>query len=215
MFPTMPQRYTSSIVFVGNGQFTAAMFDEREFCNGFGPLEGDQIKAGPVGNFRYSQGRFELLIAPDRIDLRANNQGIAPPALLQAAREVIAKLEPARSAVPITGVGFNCDVVFRSGETKTHGISWCYSMLDIGRLESLAIPARSSFPSIGLTFQEENISYTVRLEPERRSNGENVFVAINGHQVTASTVSLGTCLESFSNFEGRVTLLHHHIENPR
>ena len=201
----MPTSYLSSIVFVG-GQFAASMFDEREFCNGFGPLEGDQIKAGPIGRFRYSRGRYEFLVAPDRVDIQCREQTILPEALIVAAQKVMTRLEPARSVVPVSGIGFNCDAVFGSGEIHVDGRAWCRSLTDTSRSRGLF--AHQVESAVTFSFQSDGVRYMIRLEPEARSQGENLFVAINGHQDIATTDPLGERLQVVEGVRSQVAELH-------
>ena len=206
----MPINYLSSIVFVG-GQFAASMFDERELCNGFGPLEGDQIKAGPIGRFRYSRGQYEFLIAPDRVDIRCHESAILPEALITAAQKIIKRLEPARSAVPVSGVGFNCDVVFGSGEIGCNGKDWCHSLTDSPRTRGIfTFPTTSSST---FSFLVNNVRYAVRLEPEAQSRGENLFVAINGHQDLAATDPLENRLQVVGEVRSKVAELHRRLRS--
>ena len=77
----MPLETLSTLVFVG-GQFATGMFDERDFCNGLGPLDREQIKAGPIGRFSYSQGKYDFWVAPDRVEIRCHELAVLPNALI-------------------------------------------------------------------------------------------------------------------------------------
>ena len=187
------------------------MFDEREFCNGFGPLEDDQIKAGPIGRFRYSRGLYEFLVAPDRIDVQCRQPDNLPEVLTVAARKVIARLEPARSVVPVSGIGFNCDVVFGTREIRIDGQTWCRSLTDTPRTRGL-FP--HSFASVvTFSFQSNGVRYAVRHEPDGQSQGENLLVAINGHQDLAATDSLEEGLRAVEKVRSQVAELHDRLRS--
>ena len=179
----MPISYTSSVVFAG-GQFAASMFDEREFCTGFGPLEADQIKAGPIGRFQYFRGRYQFNVVPDRVELQCNDPLILSEALITAAGRVIERLEPVRSVVSVSGIGLNCDAVFSAREIGRSGSVWCRSLMDTPRTQRLFEQEVESFAQF--SFQIEGVRYVVRLEPHAQSQGENLFVAVNGHQDLAA-----------------------------
>ena len=108
----MPSGILSTLVFVG-GQFATGMFDERDFCNELGPLEGNQIKAGPIGRFSYSQGKYDFWVAPDRVEFRCHELAVLPNAPIAAAQKVIDRLEPARPAISISAIGSTATVFFK------------------------------------------------------------------------------------------------------
>ena len=204
----MPISYLSSVVFVG-GQFAASMFDEREFCNGFGPLEGEQIKAGPVGHFRYSRGQYGFQVAPDRVDIQCRKAAILPEELITAAEKVIARLEPARSAIPVSGLGLNCDVVFGAREIHQDGRTWCSALTDTPHTQKVFARPVTSF--VTCSFQSGGVRYAVRLEPEARSQGENLFVSVNGHQDLTPTDPLRERLGMVGEVRSQITELHHRL----
>ena len=125
----MPTVILSSFVLIG-GQFAAAMFNERDFCDEFGSLEKDQIKAGPIGRFSYSAEKYGFQVVPDRIDIRCRDEDVLPEALIAAAQRVVERLEPARPAISVSAVGINCDTVFQTQEIGQDGVSFCRSLTD-------------------------------------------------------------------------------------
>ena len=93
----MPKNYTNTIVFIGR-DFNISLFDERELVGKFGPIKGDQIKAGPVGQFNYEHG-YHFSVTPDRIDIRHIGQDILPEPLLVVGKKIARKLEHLRGFV--------------------------------------------------------------------------------------------------------------------
>ena len=178
----MPTVILSSVVFIG-GEFAASMFNEHDFCErGFGPLEKNQIKVGPVGRFSYSKGKYDFWVAPGRIDLRCQDEAPLPRTLIDTAQSVIERLEPARPVISVSAIGINCDTVFQAQEIGQDGISFCRSLTETP-LSRRLVDQSSTTPIVVFTFPDGDVRYQVRLEPEpRQSQGKDLVVAVNGHQ---------------------------------
>ena len=203
----MPTVMLSSFVFLG-GQFAASMFNERDFERGFGPLEENQIKAGPVGRFSYSRGKYDFWVAPDRIDLRCQDEAPLPETLINAAQSVAERLEPARPAISVSAIGINCDTVFQAQEIGQDGTSFCRSLTDTNPSRRL-VELPSTTPIVVFAFPDGAVRYQVRLEPEpRQSQGQDLVVAINGHQDVTTSDPLGNKLHAVEEVRNRVRELH-------
>ena len=178
----------SSLVFVGD-QFAAEMFDERALFNG--DLDrGGQVRLGPIGQYSYSSGRYRFEVSPPRIDLKYNGPTIMPEALVDAALVVAGTIQPARGAVTVTGFGMNCDTVFDRASTGVSGVDFC-SHLIAQRLTDLA-GGMSGEAAAKVRFREGVTQYEVRFEPHAVSEGENLYVAVNGHQPVNSSDDLNS-----------------------
>ncbi len=201
----MPTSIVSSFVVLG-GEFAAVMFDERDFCNGFGPLERDQVKAGPIGRFSYLGGKYEFWVAPDRIDIRCRDQDVLPDALIAAAQRVVERLEPARPVISVSAIGMNYDVIFLAQEIGQEGHLWCRSLTNTSLSQSLFEEPFMSTATF--SFQSGAVRYGVRLEPDNQSQGKNLVVAINAHQDVTATDMLGEKLQAVGEVREQVAKLH-------
>ena len=201
----MPSGILSTLVFVG-GQFATGMFDERDFCNELGPLEGNQIKAGPIGRFSYSQGKYDFWVAPDRVEFRCHELAVLPNAPIAAAQKVIDRLEPARPAISISAIGINCDSVFQTQEIGQEGNILCDSLTDTPLSQSLF--EKPFISSVTFSFLSGAVRYGIRLEPEAQSQGKNLLVAINGHQDVTATDLLKEKMQAVEEVRNQVTGLY-------
>lgn len=172
----------SSLVFVG-GQFPVELFDERALFDG-DLDQGVQIKVGPIGQFSYLSGTYRFEVTPPRIDLKHNGACIIPEALVNAATTVAEIIQPVRKAATVSGFGMNCDTIYDRATTGVSGVDFC-SRLVSTRLAELAGEA-SSEATARVRFGNEEIQYDVRFEPHAESGGENLLVAVNGHQAVSS-----------------------------
>ena len=167
----MPKSIISTIVFVGR-EFDISMFDERALTEPFGRLEKDQIKAGPVGQFRYARGVYGFSVTPDRVDIRCSGREILPPALSAAGTIIAEQLEPVRGF--ISAVGINCDAVFYAQEIGQEGREFCQTLTETNLFRHVyndhtnvaTLSIASAFP--GHAIQQYNIA----LNPRARHRGE-------------------------------------------
>ena len=205
----MALSHQNSLVFVG-GEFPVEMFDERAVFNG--DLDrGAQVRMGPMGQFSYSAGTYRFEIAPPRIDLKHQGAGIIPDVLVEAANTVATVIEPARRAVLVSGFGMNCDTVFDRESIGTNGREFCSRL--IHEQFSNLVGTTSGEAMARIRFDEGGVRYEVRIEPHGNSRGENLFVAVNGHQMVSSDERLDSKFESdrLQAFRDYVLGLHQRI----
>ena len=168
----------SSLVFVG-GQFPVELFDERALFDG-DLDQGGQIRLGPIGQFSYLSGTYRFEVTPPRIDLKHNGSCIIPEALVKAATAIAEIIEPVRKAATVSGFGMNCDTIYDRTTTGVNGVDFCSRLVN-QRLAELA--GGASIESMArVRFADDLIQYDVRFEPHVESGGENLLVAVNGHQ---------------------------------
>ena len=187
------------------------MFDERTLVSTFGPLDGGQIKAGPIGQFSYARGVYGFSVTPDRVDIRHSGRDILPPPLLTAGEIVAEQLEPVRRFV--SAVGINCDAVFYSQEIGKEGKVFCQDLTETDLFRRVyndhtnvvTLSVASAFP--GHIIQR----YNVRLEPEGSSQGRDLFVTFNGHQNVAFTDSLKEKLAAIEEVRSQIERFHQQI----
>jgi hypothetical protein len=55
------------------------------------------------------------------------------------------------------------------------------------------------------------VRYAIRLEPHAQSQGENLFVAINGHQDLAATDPIEGKLQAVEGVRSQVAALHRRL----
>ena len=199
----------SSLVFVG-GQFPLEMFEERDLFDG--KLDrGGQVKIGPIGQFSYLSGTYRFEITPPRIDLKYNGESILPVPLVNSAKVVAGIIQQARGAVPVSGFGMNCDTVFDRVSTGVSGVEFCSRLVN-RRLAELA-RGPSTEAMVKVRFSNDAMRYEVRFEPQAESRGENLLVAVNGHQAISSSEDLQHKLQigRLQAFRDYVKALEHRI----
>ena len=202
----MAQTYMSSLVFVG-GEFPLAMFDERALFDGH--LDPDQLKAGPIGQFSYSSGLYRFNVTPERIDLACQSTLLLPQAVVDAARIIADVIEPARGAVRISGFGMNCNTVFDQQYCGMSGASFCSRLFD-SRMSVLV--GASPIDAFGRArFRKGEVLYDVRIEPEVNSGGEDLYIAINGHQDVKLEERLEMKMNHIGDFRAYVMAFHRRI----
>ena len=169
--------HTSSFVFVG-GQFPLTLFDERQLFNG--QLDDEQTKVGQVAQFSYQSGKCRFELTPVRVDLKYTDCSILPPPLVGASEYIAAELESVRRALRVSGVGINCDTVFERSTLSMSGDSFCSKLLTPMVMQLTQTPELQSLPRV--RFSWDTVIYDIRIEPHTESQGQNLFVSINGHQ---------------------------------
>ncbi len=207
----MPKNYINTIVFVGR-EFDISLFDEKELTPTLGSIDKNSVKAGPIGNFTYSQGHYGFLVTPDRIDIRHSGEAILPLALVDAANIVVGQLQPVRGLV--SAVGINCDAIFSNQEIQKTGKAFCQALSDNevfqhlynGHPNAVTLSMSTVFPG-----RDNSMQHTVRIEPEQKSNHQDLLVAFNGHQVIRVVDDLTEKLNAVNEMKGHVTQLHKQI----
>ena len=203
----MVLNHMSSLVFVG-GEFPLTMFDERELFGG--KLDAkDQLKIGPIGQFGYLEGKYRFEVTPDRVDLKCNAPDIVPEELIRAARSVANMLEPTRRLVRVSGFGMNCDTVFDKQQIGTTGAEFCLQLINPRAKELVEAPSILACERI--RFKRDAMLFDVRIEPHFNSNGDNLLVAVNGHQEVSLENSLDSKLEQIGAFRKYVSAFHRRL----
>lgn len=204
----MPPVMMSSIVFVGE-QFPRNMFDEREVFGGKLDEDG-QIKIGPVGQFRYSRGMYTFDVTPNRIDLKAFKQEIMPEEITEAAKLVGEKLDQVRIAIPVKGVGLNCDIAYDRTKIGMSGNEYCATL---GTTKLVELAGTNDIQSFSrMRFQKGSMIYDIRIEPEINSEGEKLYIAVNGHQnvedepLSAKFKAIGEFRDYIEKFDERFSV---------
>lgn len=198
--------HATSMVFVG-GEFPPAMFDERELFGGV--LDPDQVKLGPIGRFSYSSGKFGFEIRPDRIDLKSVGSDILPDELVGAARMIVHKIEPTRAAVHVSGIGMNCDTAFKRQMIGERGADFCLNLFS-KKMNDL-VQFSEIFAFARTRFRKGDIMYSIRIEPHVDSEGEDLFVGVNGHRDVQAEEKVDVIFDEISTFRRYVTSLHRRI----
>ena len=207
----MPKKYTNTVVFVGR-EFDVSLFDEKELTQPFGSIDKNSVRAGPIGDFTYAHGHYNLLVTPNRIDIRHSGEAILPPALLAAAEIVVGQLQPVRGLV--SAVGINCDAVFSYQEIRKTGKEFCQALSEDKVFQHLYKDhpnAATSSVSTVFSSRDNLIKHTVRIEPEQKSNQEDLLVAFNGHQVVTVRDDIKVKLNAIDEVKDHVTRLHRQI----
>ena len=203
----MEQAHICSVVFVG-GEIPPATFDESALFGG--QLDPEQVKVGPIAQFGYASNRYRFEVSPNRIDIKETAaSSILSDELMKAARAVAEMLAPIRRAIPVTGVGMNCDSVFNSRVIGTKGTNFCSRLVRDETLDLFDAPLIQPF--IRARFLQASLTFDVRMEPHLQSRGEDLFIAVNGHQNVAPGDPLDHALAQDSIFREHVLGLHQRI----
>ena len=169
-----------NIVVIGDN-FSPSMFDERELFGGALDQERTMV-AGMAAQFTYRSGTCRFSVIPNRIDIKASETAVLSDDLLCNGRLVFQALEKYRGAVSISAYGINCDAtVALDGVT---GASYCSRMVSKTRLNTMLLGHARSDVAHWLkgVFQLDGLAFSVRVEPHADTQGQNLFVAINGPQ---------------------------------
>ncbi len=196
-----------SVVFVG-GEIPPSTFDERKLFGG--RLDPEQIRVGPIAQFGYASNQYRFEVAPNRIDIKETQAlNILSDELMAAAQAVAEMLGPIRQAIPVTGVGLNCDSVFRSHAIGTKGSNLCSRLLHDEAATFFG--AHLIQPFVRARFLQGTLTYDVKVEPHVQSRGEDLFVAVNGHKDIAVTDSIDYFLAQAVPFREYAHNLHQRI----
>ncbi len=175
----MALTYQSSVVFAG-GPFPPSLLDERTlFAGEIDPQ--DHLVVGPIKQARYRSGKYRFALNPDRVDIVCTDDlDILPDALLETGATTAITLETVRSVVPVSGIGLNCEVVLDSESIGVSGIDFCRQLVNPRAFELVGADSLTS--PMRFLFTRASVRYDIRLEPHVGTQGQNLWVAINGHQ---------------------------------
>ena len=197
----------NTVVIVGD-RFDPAMFAPENFFGG--SVDPDRMVVGPIAQFGYHSGRCRFAVNPSRIDLSVRSVEIMPDELRLAAEQLVQSLEKIRTAVEINGFGLNCDATIVT--TNHTGAEICNRLFQIDLLKKIT---EASMPQ-GYTqvkYIQGELIYSVRIEPEAQSEGNNLYVAVNGHQAVVPTDQLERKLGHSLDFRQHVGDLHDRIRS--
>lgn len=211
----MPKSVINTIVFANRGEapFSNALFDERELCDDFGPLDDDQVKINHTLQCQYAEGRYEFTIGPDRIFLRSNqDHEVLPPVLVNATHKVAGALEPMRKIIPVTAFGMNCDTAFFAKEVGIEGKDLCHSMaMNSFSRHLLQEQSFRLVGSVSFICSANQILYTLRVEPEHATQGADIFTAVNAHQDIKTEDSLQQKVNAAEEIRGQIEQFHRQV----
>ncbi len=207
--PVAPEML-NSIVFLGE-QFTTSIFDERTLFENIGQIDRDQLKNGPLGHFTYGNGRYQLQVTPPRIDIKCHGPEILPDELAEVASRIAEVLKPLIKVIPVTAIGINCDAVFELDVIGQSGTEFC-GQLSINPLSRKLIQHEPFFAATQFSFEDQQIRYTIKIEPHPNKKGKNLFVAVNGHQAfTEEDDDLHGKLSAIQHVSTYIAHLHQRI----
>ena len=195
----------NTVVVVGD-RFDPGMFSPDQFFGG-NPDPGRMV-LGPVAQFAYHSGRCGFSLNPNRIDLSVRSSDVMPDELRSAAKCLVQSLEDIRKAVEINGIGLNCDAAIIP--THGSGAEICNRLSQMDLLQSIT-GATMPQALTQVRYEMDDLFYNVRIEPDAQSQGLNLWVAVNGHQVISPTDQLATKLDRSLDFRRHVGGLHDRI----
>ncbi len=192
----------STVVVVGD-RFDPIMFKVDQIWEG--GMDSGATIIGPIAQVTYASGRCAFELNPNRIDVKVQGEEVMPEELRLVAKRLVDTLEGIRAAVSITGIGLNCDFAFPTSSQTGKEIA--NQLLTMNTMKKLT-EASPQATSASIQYDLGGLSYTVRFEPEAQSGGQNLYVAINGHQNVVPSDSLATKLNQFAAFRDHVEALH-------
>ena len=205
----MPKNIINSIIIVAKQgrNFPNSIINEHELVAEFGDLDQSQIKTEQFSQFRYAGGQYEMLVLPDRIDIRSTQgQDILPAPLVTVARKIAQELDPMKKALSLIAMGINCDMTFYHQEVGREGKEWGKEIV-AGPIVDHLLTGQTlglAMASASLILRSQRVLYTVRVEPEYATQGQDFFIGVNGHQDLRADDSLVTRLDAVEEIRGVV-----------
>lgn len=191
----------SSIVFVGAGGFKPSLINTKELFEGKQDPNVTIVEQAGFAQVFFNSGEFELLMVPERLDLKCHNQeskGIVEP-LIKAAHDVSQLLQPLSVGLPVSAVGWNND--FSLSSSSRTGLDFFSELVNERPLRKLVLYDQlSPNNSLKLVSALENMQISVTFEPHVASAGELLFVHVNGHTQLQPGVGLSAALRNVKEF---------------
>ena len=209
----MPKGVVSSLVFHGQ-DFSASMFETRDFQESFGPRPEDQTRIGPYGRFRYAKGTHEFRIDEDSIELLSYEPNrILPEVLMRAAQEVIRKLKTVRCAV--SSIMITCSCIFSAQEIGHDGVIFCGTLTDSPLTRKFLSQSPTNSMTTGAIFALlfDHVWYTVNIEPDAESHGKDLIVSIDANQHIRTLSQLEKKVQAFTRIRNQIFAIHNHLRN--
>lgn len=198
----------SSIVLVGEN-FPPHLFKVTEFSNLLGePDPQQQIILPVLSQHIFQTTGYKVVITPNRIDLGYHKQDFLPEYLKTIADSIIEKLQQI-DMYKCYGVGMNVDVVISETRLGISGVDYCRkNFLSIKDLEDKLDTSSPIANTVKLLYTIEGIKYTVNIEPDFRSNGENLQIKINAHQHLEPSFDLKKSMDNYLKIKTYLTHFH-------
>ena len=202
----------SSVVFVGGGGFKPSLFDFSTFFDGEQDSDVALHELGGFAQVFYSSKRYELSIAPDRLDLKCYDDdaaGIVEP-VIRTAHQVCNVLQPLNVVLSINALGFNND--FQVESTAKTGLEMFSELVNVDVLRQL-VPFERLSPSNSLRVVRivEDMRIAVTFEPHVQSGGDHLYVRVNGHVVIQPGTTLIDAMQTVENFNNNWKGLASHL----
>ena len=191
----------SSVVFVGGGGFKPSLLDFSEFFDGQQDSDVALHELGGFAQVFYSSKRYEISMAPDRLDLKCHNEnavGIVEP-LIRTAHQVCNVLQPLNAVLSVTALGLNNDFQVES-PAKT-GLDLFSELVNVEALRQL-VPFKQLSPSNSLRVVGivEQMRIAVTFEPHVQSEGDHLYVRVNGHVLIQPGTTLLDAVRNVENY---------------
>lgn len=202
----MTLSHLSSVVFAG--KFPDDMFDERDLFDG--QIDrGQRVHTNSFIHCTYASGKYQFRSVPERIDVLASDSEVIPQPLAETVRFVAKEIDAVRRAVSVLGIGMNCDTIFPRHLISESGARYCASLI-ASQVNGL-VGAESASTMVRARFNMGSIEYEIRIEPHFQSEGENLYVAVNGYQALGQADLLESALEHTDAFREYVKDFHRRV----
>ena len=202
----------SSVVIVGEA-LSPAMIDRTGIFGGHVD-QGSLFIGGPVFHCTFQGRQYSSTVVPNRLDLRVHEADeVMPDDLVRAAFHTVDFIEQANIAAVLGSVGLNYDRIIPQSELQAlRGIEHCQAAFRDGFISEVSgIEEATVWPSVVLSWWVGPIGISMRIEPERASDGNNLFVAINGNLNINEQATLRNAVSQIGEFKHAVEGIHERI----
>ena len=202
-----------SFVFVGEGPYSPALFEEQALFSGELDAEKTVVHEARYGQFTYCSKQYEFTVLPNNVTLRwpkADVLNPPPAAFVDAYTDISQTLDTLRNAIHIGAVGINSDVTLL--KDRVSGNDFCAALTSADTL--LDPPAGEALDQTFLKIKRTktaNNTSELRIEPRLASNGENLFLGINTSHSVKSGDRIQADLEELSKHHERVVRIINNV----
>ena len=199
--------YVNTVVIVGD-RFDPGMFQAEEFFGG--EIDPGRFVVGPIAQYSYDSAQQTFELKPNRIDLVDRSDKIMPQELQEEAEKLVAALKQIRAAVSITGAGFNCDAVI-SIPPPASGTKIIHQLVKMNVVTQITGESTDHAVFANIQYMREQLMYSLRFEPDNQTQGQNLLIAINGHQTLEPNELFEQKLSRYQQFRNHVREIHGRI----
>lgn len=172
---------------VGTDNFESRLFDVSRILPGVCP-DHSISPTSSTNEMIYQFDSFVVSVSPNRISVEQIENQILTEGLETIVGNVVEILDASQNH-NVTAMGFNLNTLIMQNSNHMTGTQFCASMMDLHELGSF-VDGSVQFGCLKSVFFRDGLNCTLQLEPEFRSHGANLVMAINIHKDIGSLDSL-------------------------